>query len=135
METQTTSHNKILIVDDDKFLLDMYSLKFKEKGFEVETAFGSINALSKLKEGNTYEALVLDLVMPTMDGFEFLEEAIANNLLGDTAVIILSNLGQQSDIERGKKLGAQGYIVKANSTPSEVVEKVLSIIEKNKKTS
>ena len=121
---------KILIVDDDKFLLDMYALKFKEGGFEVEPVLGSIATLEKLKEDNSFDIILMDVVMPSLDGFELLEEIRKMKLADKSKIIILSNLGQPSDIEKGKKLGADGYIIKADATPSEVVEKVKKIIEK-----
>ena len=119
---------KILIIDDDNFLLDMYARKFKENDFDADTAFGSTEALSKLKNGARYDVILTDIVMPQMDGFELLEKIKKDKLVENVKIIILSNLGQQSDIEKGEKLGASGYIVKANSTPSEVVEKVEGII-------
>ncbi len=121
---------KILIVDDDKFLLDMYTIKFREKEFEVDSAFGSMNALAKLKEKNDFDVVVMDIVMPAMDGFELLSEIKKSKLAESAKMIILSNLGQPSDIEKGEKLGADGYIVKAESTPSEVVEKVMELMNK-----
>lgn len=123
---------KIFIVDDDIFLLDMYSLKFAQSNFEVETALGSIKALEKLHSGYKPNIMMLDIVMPEMDGFELLEKMKEENLIPDTIKVILSNRGQQSDIVRGQSLGALGYIVKANSTPSEVVLKVKDIINKSK---
>ena len=119
---------KVLIVDDDKFLLDMYTIKFNENNFEVVAALGSVEALSKIKEGINPDVALLDVVMPAMDGFELLETIKRDKLAPHAKIIILSNLGQQSDIDKGKALGADGYIVKANSTPSEVVEKVKAII-------
>ncbi len=121
---------KILIVDDDKFLLDMYTLKFKEKGFEVDSAFGSIKALAKLKEDNGFDIIIMDVVMPAMDGFELLSEIKKGKLAEGAKMVILSNLGQPSDIEKGEKLGADGYIVKADSTPSEVVTKIAELVGK-----
>ncbi len=119
---------KILIVDDDQFLLDMYVLKFTEKNFEVESVFGSINALNKLQDVHDFDVILTDVVMPSMDGFELLEKIKKGKLAEGAKVIVLSNLGQPSDIEKGNKLGADGYIVKANSTPSEVVAQVIKII-------
>lgn len=127
MENAQT-HKKIFIVDDDKFLLDMYTFKFKEKGFDVVQAFGSVDALDKLKGGITPDILLLDVVMPTMDGFELLGVIRERGLVPKSKVIILSNLGQAADIEKGRFLGAQGYVIKASSTPSEVVEKVLAVL-------
>ena len=118
---------KVLIIDDDKFLLDMYSMKFTERQFAVEVAFGSMEALEKLKGGARPDIILLDIVMPNMDGFELLQEIKNQNLAAEAVVIILSNLGQKEDIERGLKLGADGYIIKASSTPTEVVNKVLEI--------
>lgn len=120
----------IFIVDDDKFLSDMYAVKFKENGFDVDSALGSMEALEKLKEGLEPDVVLLDLVMPTMDGFEFLQKAKEEKLTKNTKFIILSNLGQDSDIKKGKQLGADGYIVKASATPSEVVQYVTDIIDK-----
>lgn len=119
---------KIFIVDDDKFLLDMYTFKFNEKGFDVVQALGSVDALSKLKSGIVPDILLLDLVMPTMDGFELLSIIKNEKLAPDAKVIILSNLGQPADIEKGRTLGANGYVIKASATPSEVVEKVMIVL-------
>jgi len=119
---------KVLIVDDDKFLLDMYTVKFNENGFEVIPALGSLDALNKIKEGVNPDIMLLDIVMPTMDGFELLEVIKRDKLAPNSKAVILSNLGQQSDIDRGRTLGADGYIVKANATPSEVVAKVKEIV-------
>lgn len=123
----------VLIIDDDAFLLDMYALKFSQKNFVVETASGTLMALEKLRGGYKPDILVVDLVMPAMDGFEFLETIRTEGLVRDALIIILSNLGQQEDIDRGLALGAAGYIIKASATPSEVVEKVLSTIETREK--
>ena len=118
----------ILIIDDDKFLLDMYVVKFKEKGFHVHAALGSIEALDVLAGGLEPVAVLLDLVMPAMDGFELLQKIKAEKLAPEAKYIILSNLGQDADKERGKELGADGYIVKASATPSEVVEYVSDLL-------
>ncbi len=130
MEMENDKELKILIVDDDQFLLDMYVLKFKEKGFCVEPAFGSISALNKLKDGQRFDAIITDIVMPSMDGFELLEKIKKDKLAGESKIIVLSNLGQPSDLEKGARLGADGYIVKASATPSEMVEQVIGIMNK-----
>ena len=129
MEIEQKKYN-VYIIDDDKFLLDMYSMKFTEKGFEVGVAFGSIEALEKLKSGFKPDIILLYIVMPTMDGFELLSEIKKNGYAEGAVVVILSNLGQQEDVEKGTQLGADGYIIKASSTPTEVVEKVLNIAKK-----
>ena len=124
----TQAGKKIFIVDDDKFLLDMYTFKFKEKGFDVVQAFGSVDALDKLKGGIVPDVVILDVVMPAMDGFELLALIRERGLATTAKVIILSNLGQPSDIEKGRSLGANGYVIKASATPSEVVEKVIKVL-------
>ena len=127
----TESNKKILIIDDDNFLLDMYALKFSRSNFDVTTAGGPEIALEKLREGFLPDIILLDIVMPVMDGFELMEKMKEENLAPGITRIILSNRGQPSDIARGEALGASGYIVKASSTPSEVIEKVQSIINGN----
>lgn len=120
---------KILIVDDDQYLLDMYVLKFKQTGFEVEAATGSSDALTKIKGGMVPDIILSDVIMmPGMDGFEFIDTVKKNNLAPNACYVILSNMGQQSDIDRGAKIGIDGYIVKASATPSEVVAKVTELI-------
>lgn len=125
----------VMIVEDDRFLLDMYVVKFGERDFKVETAFGGQEALTKIQKLDPKpDVVLLDLVMPGVGGFEVLERVKKENLLPDSLVIILSNLGQKEDIDRGLGLGADGYIVKASATPTEVVNKVLAIMaEKGKK--
>jgi len=125
----TLQGKKILIVDDDKFLLDMYTAKFVEKGFEVIQAFGSVEALSKLKSGISPDIILLDVVMPSMDGFELLSIIKTENLAPSSKVVMLSNLGQPTDIAKGRTLGANGYVVKASAIPSEVVEKAMVVLE------
>lgn len=131
-EGKNTKGIKILIIDDDEVLLDMYVLKFKSAKFEVESSLGAETALSKIKEGYSPDVVLFDVVMPKMSGFEFLEQVKKENLIPGSLFIVLSNLGQKEDIEKGKKLGVGDYIVKANFTPSEVVKKVQELIESKK---
>jgi two-component system alkaline phosphatase synthesis response regulator PhoP len=121
---------KILIVDDDGFLLDMYAFKFSQDKFEVYTASGGVQAIQKLTEGLAPDILLMDLIMPEMDGFEMLEKINSEKLSPNSIKIILSNKSEQADIDRGNSLGVAGYIVKANSTPKEVIEQVSGILSK-----
>ena len=123
---------KILIVDDDTFLLDMYAFKFSQHNFEVHTAPGGSQAVAKLKDNLKPDIILMDIIMPDMDGFEMLEKINEENLSPNSVKIILSNKSQQSDIDRGNELGAVGYIVKANSTPAEVIDQVVEILKKQK---
>lgn len=121
---ESSGKKKILIIDDDKFLLDMYSTKFQEAGYDVEVAFGTIEALEKINKGLSPDIVLLDLVMPEMDGFEFLATVKKEKILKDSKIVVLSNLGQKEDVDKGMALGACDYIVKAYYTPSEIVKKI-----------
>jgi CheY-like chemotaxis protein len=118
---------KVLLVADDKFLVGMYSLKFSNKGLNVDSAIGPIEALKKLRGGTIYDILLFDVIMPGMDGIELLKTVRDEKLSPNATVIMLTNQGQPADIERAKALGIQGYIVKASTIPSEVLEEVLKI--------
>lgn len=127
--TVTSEKKSILIIDDDKFLLDMYSLKFTDEGFDVESMLYSKDVLEKLeKEEYIPDIILMDLVMPGIDGFELLKEFKDKKLTPKTSLIILSNLGEKAEIDRAKSLGADGYIIKANTTPSEVVKRVREMV-------
>jgi len=119
---------KIIIIDDDEFLLDMYLTKFREAGFDVETFFSAKDALEKIRSGLSFNIVLLDILMAGMDGFEFLDIVKKENLLKNSKVIILSNLGQKEDIEKGLAKGVDNYIVKAYFTPSEIVKKVKELL-------
>jgi CheY-like chemotaxis protein len=121
---------KILIVDDDTFLLDMYAFKFSQNNFEVFTATGGVQAIEKLTGGLAPDIILMDIIMPEMDGFEMLEKINEEKLSENSVKIILSNKSEPSDIDRGNSMGVSGYIVKANSTPAEVIEQVMSILAK-----
>lgn len=118
---------KILIIDDDKFLLDMYSLKFSKGGYEVNTAFNGEEAISKIKEGYIPDVVLCDVIMPVMDGLTFIKKIRQEKLAPDATVIVLSNQGQTDDIKTAESLGIDGYIIKALTIPSEVLEQVDTI--------
>ena len=115
---------KVLIVDDDKFLLNMYSIKFSKNNFEVNSATSGEEAMNKIKEGYNPDIILLDIVMPGMDGFEILDKIKKNNIAPDAMIIMLTNQGQLADIEKAKSFGINGYIIKATTIPSEVVTEV-----------
>ncbi len=120
---------KILLVEDDKFLSEMYVTKLTESGFETEVASDGPEALVKIEERKP-DLILLDIVLPKMDGFEFLRLLKKNESLNAIHVIILSNLGQKEEVEKGLGLGADDYIIKAHFTPTEVVAKVKKILNK-----
>ncbi len=125
-----TIKKKVLLVDDDSFLLNMYMLKFEKSGFEVMPAGNGQEAINKLKEGFKADAIVCDVIMPGMDGVQLLTTIKDQHLADDAKRIVLSNQGDSNDIDRAKKIGIDGYIVKATSIPSEVVRLVQEILNK-----
>lgn len=121
----------VLIVDDDEFLLEMYALKFKEEGFGVEIAQSGREALEKMDSAHP-DIVLLDIVLPEMDGFSVLQKMRGEKKSKGPLIVMLTNLSQKDDTERGMRLGADDYIVKAHYTPSEVVEKVRKLLAKRK---
>lgn len=120
---------KILLVDDDAFLRDMYATKFSELGHEIDAADSSETALAKLQEG-TYDVVLLDVIMPGMTGIELLKKIKDEKLGGNPVCIMLTNQSEDTDKQEAVKNGAVGYIVKAERIPSEVVEEVLTFVNK-----
>jgi DNA-binding response OmpR family regulator len=120
---------KILVVEDDRFLRELIVKKLIQEGFETETAVDGEEGLSKIKEIKP-DLVLLDLILPTIDGFEVLRKLKEEDLVPSLPVIILSNLGQREDIERGLSLGATDYLVKAHFTPDEIIQKIKSILTK-----
>ncbi|HYD93195.1 MAG TPA: response regulator [Candidatus Paceibacterota bacterium] len=123
------ANHRIYLVDDDRFLLDMYAIKFKNAGHEVTAFQGPEDALAALRKDPAPDAMLLDVVMPVMTGFEMLETIRKENLAPTTKFIVLSNQGQDTDIEKSKELKAAGYIIKASAIPSEVYAETIRIIE------
>ena len=119
---------KILLVEDDPFLIDIYTDKFKASGFDIEVASRGEEALEKAKEGK-FQFLLLDIVLPQVDGWEILRKIKADPKLKNLKVIILSNLGQREEVEKGIKLGAVKYLIKAHYTPSEVVKEIKQLLK------
>lgn len=119
---------KIFIVEDDDFLIDIYTTKLKESGFETEVAKDGESALSFLKK-TTPDILILDLVLPDIDGLDLLREIKKDNQFQDLPVIILSNLDNGLKEKDYAGLGIKKYLIKANHKPSEIVEEIKKIIK------
>lgn len=121
----------IFLVDDDRFLLDLYAVKFKNAGHEVTVFGGGEELLTALrKEGATIpDVILLDVIMPGMTGFETLETVRKESLAKKSKIVFLTNQGQDSDIEKAKELSADGYIIKASAIPSEVYAETMRIVE------
>jgi len=121
---------KILLIEDDKFLSDMYVTKFSKFGYKIETAYDGEEGIRKTRKIGP-DVILLDIRLPLKDGFEVLKEIKKDQKTKDIPVILLTNLGQKEDIEKGVKLGAVDYLIKAQFTPQEVVDKVRRITSNN----
>lgn len=121
---------KILIVEDDSFLVDMYTTKFELEGFQVISAEDGEKGF-ELAQSERPHVILLDILMPKMDGFTTLEELKKDDATKDIPVILLTNLGQKEDVKKGFELGAAGYLIKAHFMPSEVVDKIKKILQES----
>ncbi len=124
---------KILLVEDDQFLLSLLKTRLEKEKFDVILAHDGPEALKLLRETKP-DLILLDIILPGMSGFDVLEEVQKDPQLRDKKsipVIIISNLGQESDIERGKELGVADYFVKARVSIDELVKKVNTFVKKS----
>ena len=128
-----TKKQKLLIVDDDAFLLSMYSHKFSGDGYEVMTARDATEFFTEISNGFMPDVVLIDVLMPGDDGFTVLEKLASDSQFKSLVKIMLSNLGQESDVKKALGLGADGYIIKAVNSPTEVIAKVRDIINNSKK--
>lgn len=120
---------KIAIIEDDATISQMYRMKFEADGFDVRLASNGIIGV-RLIESFRPDIILLDIQMPEMDGAEALQH-IRSHTWGKTIpVIVLTNLGEEEAPRKMRSLGIQGYIVKANLTPRQVVAQVKSVITK-----
>ena len=119
---------KILIVEDDNFISEMYANKFSESGFEVKIAKDGQEALDKAKE-IIPDLILLDIVLPKKDGFEVLNDLKKEDILKNTKIIFLTNLSEGENINKGLQSEADAYLIKAHSTPSQIVAKVEEIMK------
>lgn len=126
---EETKKEKILIIEDDKFLRDLMSRKLKDEGYEI---FEAIDGQVGLKEASEKkpDIILLDLILPGIDGFKVLEEIKQDPRISRIPVIILSNLGQKEDIDKGMRLGAVDFMIKAHFTPNEIVRKIKAVLSR-----
>lgn len=122
-ENQKEKKNIILLVEDDKFLINALGDKLRQENYNVVKATNGLEALNKLREVQP-DLILLDLIMPGKNGFETLEEIKKDPKLKNIPVIVLTNLGQQTDIKLCKELGAVDYLVKSDTSLKEVIEKI-----------
>jgi DNA-binding response OmpR family regulator len=123
------SKGKILIIEDDRYISKMYQLKLSLEGYDVQVAENGKQGVDKVKEMMP-DIILLDILMPELDGFEVLKIVKGDDATKDIPVLIMSNLGQEDHIEKGMQMGAIGYIVKSQFTPSKVVDKIKETLGK-----
>jgi DNA-binding response OmpR family regulator len=119
----TNAQLSVLIVEDDRFLQKILATKFAKEGFDVRTASDGEDALQQLIAKKP-DFVVLDIIIPKMNGFEVIAEMKTNVALKSIPVVVLSNLGQDEDVTRAKELGALEFLTKADHSINEIVEKV-----------
>lgn len=132
VKEKTTPH--ILIVEDDTFMSGLLARKFSSENFKISTA-PSVQQAREILDKEKIELIILDVILPGTDGITFLKEIKGNSKFSSIPVVIASNLGQPEEIETGLKEGAVDYIVKANASPGDIVEKIKTILEENKGSS
>lgn len=119
---------KILIIEDDKFLRELIARKLTDEGFDISEAVDGEEGIKKIKEKKP-DLVLLDLILPSIDGFEVLSRMKKDEAVSSIPVIILSNLGQKEEVEKGLKLGADDYLIKAHFTPGEIIEKIKNVLK------
>ena len=121
-----------MVIEDDAFVMDIYQTKLSLEGFDVVGAENGMEALKKLESGECIPNLILlDILMPYVNGLEVLEKIKKDEKLNKIPVILLTNLSQKEEISQGIGLGANDYLIKSHFTPSEVLEKIRSFLPKN----
>ena len=120
---------KVLVIEDDKFLRDLMIQKLTKEGFSVREALDGEEGL-KIAVEDPPDLILLDLILPRIDGFGVLEKMKGEPKLAGKPVLVLSNLGQKEDVTRALSLGAADFLIKSNFTLSEVVEKIKTIVKK-----
>ena len=121
--------SKILIIEDDNFLLSLIVEKFTQLGFDAEAAADGEEGLNKILN-NKYDLILLDMILPKMDGFKVLEEIKKNQSLKNLPIVVTSNLYDKNDIDRAVSLGAADYIIKAYNSPENIVDRVKAFLQK-----
>lgn len=127
-----SEQHKVLLVDDDKFLLDMYSMKFSKEGFEVQACLSARDALEALRHGLAPAAILFDITMPECDGFEFLRTMKDEHLAEGSLKCALTNQSTDEEKRQALELGADQFLIKPNMIPSEVVNTVQSALKATK---
>ncbi|MDO8240736.1 MAG: response regulator [Candidatus Moranbacteria bacterium] len=126
----------IMIIEDDSFVMDIYQTKLSLEGFDIIAANNGMEALEKLEKIDCKPDLILlDIIMPFVNGLEVLEKIKNNDRLKKIPIILLTNLSQKEDIDQGMILGADDYLIKSHFTPSEVLAKIRIYLDKEEQVS
>jgi DNA-binding response OmpR family regulator len=120
---------RVLIIEDDSYISDMYKIKLETDNFEAVIANDGVAGMRMLKE-QKFDVVLLDIVMPKVDGFSVLKSIKEDSELKKIPIVLLTNLSQKENVKRGFELGAADYVIKAHFTPLEVVKKIRKVLEK-----
>ncbi len=121
----------ILIIEDDPYILRVYERKFQQEGFQITTARDGADGVEKL-QANPPDVILLDLVMPKKDGFEFIRDLKRLFPHKNIPVVVLTNLGQEHDVQRAEHLGISSYLLKSNMSIQDVFERVRDTLHTGK---
>jgi len=122
---------KILIVEDDNFVAEVYFAKLTEMGYEAILAQNGEEGIATLKK-DKIDMILLDILMPIMNGMEMLEEIKKREDWKNIPVILLTNVGEKESIQKVREMGVKNYLIKSHFTPAEVIEKIESVFKDNK---
>ena len=120
--------NKILLVEDEQMMVDMYKMRFESEGYEVLVTERGSEVIQIAKKEKP-DIILLDVILPETDGFSILQTIKADSTIKDIPVLLLTNLGQESDKTKGEEMGAADYFVKSQHTPVQVIQKVKELIK------
>ncbi|EKE25768.1 MAG: hypothetical protein ACD_5C00037G0005 [uncultured bacterium] len=119
---------KIMIVEDDIFIRDIYKVRFEQEGFDVVLAENGLVALEKMQQGLNPEIILLDIMMPGMDGIGVLKKLKENEQWKDLPIVMLTNISEKDKVNEAIELGIRDYLIKSHFTPSEVVQKINTLL-------
>lgn len=122
------SKRKIMIVEDDMFIRDIYKVRFEQEDFEVTMAENGMVAVEKLEQGYLPEIMLLDIMMPGMDGIQVLKKVKSDERWKDLPIMMLTNISEKEKVNEAMDLGVKDFLIKSHFTPSEVVQKVNALL-------
>ncbi|MEK7570016.1 MAG: response regulator [Patescibacteria group bacterium] len=119
----------VALIEDDPLIAEMYTTKFTKEGYDLQHAADGAAGIALVKKMSP-DIILLDIIMPKMDGFQVLEQLRADAAFKQTPIVMLTNLGQEEDVQKGRALGATDYFIKTNFTPAAIVDKVKTLLAK-----